>query len=296
MNYVSAATLAFDVIEQGRSLGTGLLESVHQVLVRGTDADTDQAGRIRTTQVAIGSSTGALEDARFVPMPPGIALDVAVQDLTQWMNRPSVSRDPIVAAAMAHYQFETLHPFNDGNGRIGRLLVVLQLMADDLITEPLLIVSPWFEARRTQYQDHLAEVSSSGAWDPWIQFFAEGVAASAVDIAERVDRMLAVQAAYVQILQVAGARGVIRDIADTLISDQVITIAMMSERFGKTPQAVAPAMQKLVDLGILSGPYGTYGRQYIADDVFLAVTAPPGRVPARDDPLQHDTGADPSRM
>jgi hypothetical protein len=158
------------------------------------------------------------------------------------------------------------------------------------------VVSPWFEAHRTQYQDHLAEVSSSGAWDPWIQFFAEGVAASAVDIAERVDRMLAVQAAYVQILQAAGARGVIRDIADALISDQVITIAMMSERFGKTPQAVAPAMQKLVDLGILSGPYGSYGRQYIADDVFLAVTAPPGRVPARDDPLQHDTGADPSRI
>lgn len=97
-------------------------------------------------------------------------------------------------------------------------------------------------------------------------------------------------------LRVRSHRGVIRDIADTPISDQVITIAMMSERFGKTPQAVAPAMQKLVDLGSLSGPYGSYGRQYIADDVFHAVTAPPGRVPARDDPLQHDTGADPSRL
>lgn len=296
LNYVEAATLAYDAIEQGRSLNVGLLETVHAILVRGTDADTDQAGKVRTTQVAIGSPTGAVEDARFVPMPAGVQLNVAVQDLTRWVNSTQVARDPIVAAAMAHYQFETLHPFNDGNGRIGRLMVVLQFMIDRQVTEPLLSVSPWFEARRTQYQDHLAEVSATGNWDPWVQFFAEGVASSADDVAQRVDRMLAVQAKYVQILQEAGARGVIRDIVDALISDQVITISMMSERFGRTPQAVSPAIQKLVELGILSGPYGNYGRQYIADDIFMAVTAPPGRVPRRDDPLRRELPIDPSRI
>lgn len=289
LNYIEAATLAYDSIEQGRSLSAGLLETVHSILVRGTDADTDQAGRIRNTQVAIGSPTGAIEDARFVPMPAGTALNVAIQDLTQWVNNTSAARDPIVAAAMSHYQFETLHPFNDGNGRIGRLMVVLQLMTDHLITEPLLSVSPWFEARRSAYQEQLAEVSATGDWDPWVRFFAEGVAASADDVAQRVDRMLAVQSRYVQILQEAGARGVIRDIVDALIGDQVITVSMMSERFGRTPQAVSPAMQKLVELKILSGPYGTYGRQYIADDIFLAVTAAPGRVPERQEPLRADS-------
>lgn len=288
LNYVDAATLAYDAVEEGRPVNVGLLETVHAILVRGTDADTDQAGRIRTTQVAIGSPTGAIEDARFVPMPAGVPLDVAVQDLTRWVNKTEADRDPIVAAAMAHYQFETLHPFNDGNGRIGRLMVVLQFMTDHLVTEPLLSVSPWFEARRTDYQNHLAEVSATGNWDPWISFFAEGVAASADDVAQRVDRMLAVQAKYVQILQDAGARGVIRDIVDVLIADQVINVSMMSNRFGRTPQAVSPAIQKLVELGILSGPYGSYGRQYIADDIFLAVTASSGRVPRPDEPLRRE--------
>jgi len=257
LNYVEAATLAYDAIGEGRPLNVGLLETVHSILVRGTDADTDQAGKIRESQVAIGSPTGAIEDARFVPMPAGVALNVAVQDLTRWVNDSGAARDPIVAAAMAHYQFETLHPFTDGNGRIGRLMVVLQFMTDRLVTEPLISVSPWFEARRTTYQEHLAEVSATGDWDLWITFFAEGVAASADDVAQRVTRMLAVQAQYVQILQEAGARGVIRDIVDALIGDQVINVSMMSDRFGRTPQAVSPALQRLVELGILSGPYAT---------------------------------------
>lgn len=288
LDYIEAATLAYDAVEQSRPVNVGLLETVHSILVRGSDTARDQAGRVRSTQVAIGSATGAIEDARFVPMPPGIALDVALRDLTTWVNKTDAARDPIVAAAMAHYQFETLHPFNDGNGRIGRLIVVLQFMVDHLIGEPLLSVSPWFEARRTTYQEHLAGVSATGNWNPWIAFFAEGVAASADDVAQRVDRMLAVHTRYVQLLQEAGARGVIRDIVDTLIADQIITVSMMSDRFGRTPQAVSPALQKLVGLGILSGPFGTYAREYVAEDIFLAVIAPPGHVPAADAPLVRD--------
>lgn len=289
LNYVHAATLAYDAVAEGRPFNVGLIETVHAILVSGTDADTDQAGRVRTTQVAIGSPTGAIEDARFVPMPAGTQLNVAVQDLVRWISEAPGDRDPIVAAAMAHYQFETLHPFNDGNGRIGRLMVVLQFMVDGLIGEPLLSVSPWFEARRTEYQERLAYVSASGDWDEWVRFFAQGVASSAEDVALRVDRMLAVQLRYVQILQDENAKGVIRDIVDALVADQVITVPMMCERFGKTPPAVSQALQKLVDYGILVGPFGTYGRQYLAEDMFAAVTAPVGRVPARDAPIRRDS-------
>jgi Fic family protein len=175
--------------------------------------------------------------------------------------------------------------FNDGNGRIGRLMIVLQFMMDSLVSEPLLSVSPWFEARRTQYQDNLATVSATGDWNDWVTFFALGVTSSADDVARRVDRMLAVQARYMQLVQDANGRGVIRDIVDALISDQVITVSMMCERFNRTPPAVSAAIQRLVELGILSGPYGSYGRQYIADDIWRAVTAPVGRFPDRDTPL-----------
>lgn len=97
---------------------------------------------------------------------------------------------------MAHYQFETLHPFDDGNGRIGRLLVVAQLVSDGSLTEPLLSISPWSEARRVPYMDCLAEVGATGDWDRWIRFFAEGLEASSNDTAHRVDLLLDLQSEF----------------------------------------------------------------------------------------------------
>ena len=88
--------------------------------------------------------------------------------------------DPVVGAALAHYQFETLHPFHDGNGRIGRLMIVIQLYAAGVLGEPTLTVSPWFEARRTEYYDRLFAVSTQGEWDNWVSFFAQGLEESAV--------------------------------------------------------------------------------------------------------------------
>ncbi|PPH24822.1 Fic family protein [Rathayibacter toxicus] len=286
LNYVEAADQAFESTRVGASMTVGLLEGVHKILVRGTEADTEDAGRIRTTPVAIGSPTGSIEDSRFVPMPPGIELRAASQDLVDWIKRTDLEREPIVAAAMAHYQFETLHPFNDGNGRIGRLLIVLQFIAQGLLREPLLSVSPWFEARRPQYQDELAKVSETGAWDSWVTFFASGIASSADDTARRVDRLLEVQRRFVQIVQDANGRGVVRDIVEILIGDPVVTVPMLTRRFDRTAPAVSTAVFKLVELGILSGPYGTYGRQYIAWDMWEAVTAGVGQVADRDAPLR----------
>ncbi len=298
MNYVAAANAAFEFVGERGRVTVGLLESVHAVLVKGTDSETSDAGRIRTTLVAIGSPTGSVADSRFVPMPPGTELNISVQDLVRWISASSSDREPIVAAAMTHYQFETLHPFNDGNGRIGRLLIVLQFMVDGLLHEPLLSVSPWFEARRPQYQDELAKVSATGEWDSWIRFFAAGIESSADDIARRVDRLLAVQQRYVQIIQDASGRGVIRDIVDILTGDPVVSVPMLTKRFERTPPAVNSAVTKLVELDILSGPYGTYNRQFIARDVWIAITAPVGSVPDAQAPLhfepQGSAGAGPA--
>ena len=101
----------------------------------------------------------------------------------------SAEIDPLVAAAMAHYQFETLHPFHDGNGRIGRLLVVMHLQITGVLTEPTLTVSPWFEARRTTYYDRLLAVSTRGEWDQYVRYFATGLRESA-DLTHRQMRAL----------------------------------------------------------------------------------------------------------
>ncbi len=254
LNYVTAAEVAFDALAQGRPVTVGLIEQLHAHLVADTSADTIDAGRTRSIQVAIGSQGGGIKRARFTPMPPGTTLRAAFGDLVDWVRASQVSgatRDPLVAAAMAHYQFESIHPFNDGNGRLGRLLIVLQLLQDKALSEPLLSVSPWFEARRTEYQDALAALSITGDWNPWVTFFAQGIEASAIDTAHRLGALLAVQEKYHEILRDARARGIVRDIVDHLISSPYVTIRNLADVTGATYQAASTAATKLVELGIL---------------------------------------------
>lgn len=288
LNYVEAADIAFGRVADGGAITSGLLESSQGILVKGTDAETEDAGRVRRTLVAIGSPSGALEDSRFVPQPPGIELRAALDDLTTWIGQSNADHEPLVAAAMAHYQFETLHPFNDGNGRVGRLLIVLHFMVSGLLREPLLSVSPWFEARKLEYQELLAEVSATAAWDAWISFFARGIEASADDTAQRVDRMLEVQKRYVLRVQEAGLKGVVRDILDILIGQPIVTASMLAKHLAKSAPTINAALDKLVGLGILDGPYGNYSRRFVAPDVWAVVNAPVGKVPPRDAPLLID--------
>jgi Fic family protein len=289
VNYMLAANFAYDDVMLGRKISLGLLETVHRTLVRGTVADTDQAGRIRTIQVAIGSPSGAIEDSRFVPMPPGVALTAAIRDTIDWVHSNTSLRDPVVSAAMAHYQFETVHPFNDGNGRVGRMLIVLQFLADGVLTQPILSISTWLEARRYTYQDLLAEVSATGDWDAWIGFFAEGVRASALDVASRVDRLWGLQQRFRSILDAAGVKGLAVDIAHELISTPVVTIAGLAKRFGKSNPATSTAVAKLVELGILRRPDTSYARQFVAPDVMAAALLPFGSVLAADAPLARES-------
>lgn len=282
LNYVETAEFAFAEIADGRPLGVAMVEDMQGRLSRGTPADTEQAGHIRTIQVAIGEAGGSIETARYVPPPPGPELERSVRDLLDWANASRQrGRDPVVAAAMAHYQFESLHPFNDGNGRIGRLLVVLQLIQDQALEDPLLSISPWFEQRRRDYQDRLLEVSVTGDWDSWVRFFAEGIENSALDTASRVDRLLHVQEDYANILRDAGAAGLIRDIAASLIAYPYIEVSRTAARFDSPFQTVNRAVAKLVSLGILRERTGrSYGRLFEAPAVVQVLVA--RQLPARE--------------
>jgi Fic family protein len=267
LNYVTAAEYAFEHITE-RPVTVALLSQLHAILVRGTEADGVEAGHVRTIPVAIGARGGSIHDARFVPPPPGLALEAGLRDLLDWTwAGHGRQHDPVVAAALTHYQFETLHPFNDGNGRIGRLLIVLQLIQSGALQEPLLTVSPWFEARRERYQDALAEVSASGNWDQWVDFFAQGIESSADDTATRLRGLLAVQASYRHQVQSANVRGLARDIAELLIRDPYVTIPFLARETGKTYQAVSNAVNKLQAIGILEGVKGATPKMFRAPEV-----------------------------
>jgi Fic family protein len=252
MNFVEAAHVAFDWVAEERPVTVRLLCQLHRILVSGTSSETREAGRVRQIPVAIGSRGGEVQDARFIPMPPGINLEVSVNDYIDWLrNDEREERDAVVSAAMGHYQFETLHPFNDGNGRLGRLLIVAHLLSERSISEPLLSVSPWFERRREAYQENLSRLSETGEWSPWVEFFAEGIEAAAIDTARRIDALLDAQARFHDTVKDAGLRGAIRDIVDVLIGNPYVTISTLADAVGKTYQATSNAVMRLVDLGIL---------------------------------------------
>ncbi len=176
---------------------------------------------------------------------------------------------------MVHYQFETLHPYSDGNGRLGRLLVIVQLLRGAVIREPLLVVSPWFEQRRERYQDALLELSCDGSWDTWITFFAEGVAASAAESQQKVERLVALQAELRSRVQSAGKRGSAEHLAADLVGGPYVTGPMVAKSYGLTGQGAANAVRTLVELKILepSPLRMSRGTQlYVAPDVLRALS------------------------
>lgn len=192
LNYLHVAETAFAWEEEGRPWSPTTLAQLQAELMRGTASEREYSG-LRPIQVVIGRRDDAdpgelpVKAARFVPPPPGPELHTRLAELLDWMNRGRRSNiDPVVGAAMVHYTFEALHPFHDGNGRIGRLLIVLNLRRWGVIQEPTLTVSPWFEARRQQYDDALLDVSTHGDWSTWVGFFADGLTHSAQQTEKRM--------------------------------------------------------------------------------------------------------------
>lgn len=274
-NYVSVAEEAFRWLQNDRPLSVSLLRDLQGALVRGTTSDTDQAGRFRSIQVAVGSRPDTpVSQARYVPRPPGPELDAQVRDCIDWMQGgPGALVDPVIAAGLVHYQFEALHPFNDGNGRIGRLLVVLHLMVRGVLVEPSLTVSPWFESRRGPYYDHLLAVSAEGAWDPWIRFFADGLASSARSTERLLDELLAVQAELHARVGTAGLRAhtAIR-LVDFSLQQPIFTVRQVQRHLDVTYSRANQLVGQLVGAGVLA-PYGeaSYDRRFTAWDVLRVI-------------------------
>lgn len=250
LNYVVAAEHAFVWIRE-RPITPTLMAELQRTLVRGTPSEHSDAGRLRDRQVVIGARGSSVVDARFVPPPPGDQLRAGVEAWAAWVDGGPPDLGPVVRAAMAHYQFEALHPFSDGNGRIGRLAIVMQLMRDGVLDEPILVVSPWLEARRSEYQDRLLALSQTGLWDPWVRFFATGLAAAADTTRDRVDRLLAWRDRTLALVRGAGVSGVAERVAGELIGSPFVRASAVAAAHGVTHQGAMNALRRLVALGVL---------------------------------------------
>lgn len=249
LNFEQVAEQAFAWPAE-RPITVGMLGELQRTLVCGTASELSDAGGLRDRIVVIGSRGRGFAEARYIPPPPGDQLKAGVEDLLGWLAQPP-DLPTVVQAAMVHYQFESLHPYSDGNGRIGRLLVIVQLLRGEVVREPLLVVSPWFEQRRAAYQDALLELSCTGGWDTWVTFFAEGVASSASDSRAKVEGLLALQAEFRRVVQKAGKRGSAERLAADLVGMPYVTAPQLAADYGLSSQGAMNAIKTLMDLSLL---------------------------------------------
>lgn len=274
INYTRAADSAFIWINE-RPIALSMIAALQAQIVRGTPADGPNAGSIRDTQVFIGAKHRRVDEARFIPPPPGDQLRAMCERWVAWLTDPKARENiPLIARiAMAHYQFETLHPFTDGNGRLGRLIAVLQMLREGALRSPVLAVSPWLEERADEYRDHLLAVSETGHWTPWIEFFAHAVAAEARSGHDRVMRLLALREEIGEVVRIAHPRARLAvEIADDLIAYPILSVAEAQRRYGRSNQANRNAIATLVELGILeSYTDARYDRMYWSPRVFQVI-------------------------
>lgn len=265
LNYVVAAEAGFSWVRE-RPVTTSLIEHLQGVLVAGTPGERHDAGRVRQRQVFTRARGTPVLASRFVPPPPGVGLTAAVSDWVDWIRNPPEDLSPVVRAALAHYQFESLHPFFDGNGRIGRLLIALSLMRDAVLREPILIVSPWFEARREAYQNGLLALSASGDWDGWITFFANGLANSADQTRSRVERLLEWRGAALARVREAGVSGVAERVAGDLIGSPIVRAPAIAKEHQITPQGAMLALRRLSEVGLVVEQRSNGRVTFVAED------------------------------
>ena len=266
-NYVRAATKGLELIDS-LPICLRLIARLQKILVAGTRGNSYDAGRLRERQVYIGEEGVGIQQSRFVPAPPGDLLRDGMNEWEKWIN----SDDDVpllVKAALAHYQFETLHPFSDGNGRLGRLVITLQLTSARALKHPILNLSPWFEPRRTAYVDHLMMLSSTGDYDPWVSFFAQAVTARSQAASKTIRDLLSAREEFIARLNQDGAKGMVMELASELIGFPRISVREAAEKYGVKYPTANTAVSRLVRLGILREITGSsYGRVFACDHVY----------------------------
>jgi Fic family protein len=249
-NYERALRTGVEALANGRELNLPLLQALHQELLRGVRGEDKQPGMIRTRQAFVANRTVQVpDDSRFVP-PPALHLPDCLDDL----NRYLAERGPdegLIRIALAHYQFETIHPFADGNGRTGRLLVALQMVWEGVLDQPFLYVSPMLERRRQEYYDGLLRASQQGAFLEWIDFFVGAVSESATETLDRLTRLRALAADFESRLRKQQSQKPIL-VARQLLAFPYITVSIAKDLLGVPQSATAQqAIDKLVAAGIL---------------------------------------------
>ena len=249
VNYIKATEYAIRRLET-LPLCNRLLRETHAILMENVRGQENNPGEFRHSQNWIGGQGSTLNNARYIPPCPE-DMELAMTELEKYMNEDT-SLDSLIQAALIHYQFETIHPFLDGNGRIGRLLITLYLIEKKILTTPALYISYFLKKNRIEYYDRMTEVRTKGNYEQWIRFFLQAIAECAEDAIVTIDKLTALHNINEAALQQTG-----RAAKNTLLvfhyleANPIIDIQKTADALGISFNTTASAVKKLIDKSIL---------------------------------------------
>ena len=271
-NYVQALEYGLERLRT-LPLSLRLIREVHARLMEGVRGEHQTPGEFRRSQNWVGPPGCTLNEATFVP-PPVAEMRESLDAFERFLYAPS-SLPPLVRLGLIHYQFEAIHPFLDGNGRIGRLLITLLLCAWNLMPEPLLYMSAYFEAHRQTYYDLLLAVSRDGVWQDWLIFFLRGVVAQARDGVTRSERLQDLREQYRQQVQAERAAARLLQAVDLLFARPVVTVRDVETALGVNFSTAQRYVNQLGKAGLLREITGrARNRVYCADEILRMLEEP----------------------
>ena len=279
-NYVEALSYARSELAKpkGLPLCTRMLCAIHEHLMRGVRGADKQPGIIRASQNWIGGNRPGT--ARFVPPPP-LAVPDALAALERWIHEKD-TLPPLVRAGLAHVQFETIHPFLDGNGRVGRLLIAILLEHWGLLTTPLLYLSLAFKKHRQDYYRHLMEVRTKGDWEGWMAFFLRCVCESAKDGTQSAQRLFAILGKDQKIvIEHPTATVIAIRLFHLLPEHPIVTVSSTMDLLNTTKPTASKAMDVLRQVGILHEITGKRRDRVYAYRAYLSVLSEDTNLPSR---------------
>ena len=264
-NYVAAMNHGLTRIREGFPISLRLIREIHDILLSKGRGNTKQPGEFRRSQNWIGGTRPG--NALFVPPPPEQVLDL-MSDLEAFIHADTPEIPTLIKAGLVHVQFETIHPFLDGNGRLGRLLITFLLCTQGILREPILYLSLYFKTHRQQYYDLLQQVRERGDWEIWLEFFLDGITETSLQAAEAAREILGLFEADRHRIESLGrpAASALR-VHQLLQQKPLVGIPDASQKLGISPPTIAKSIQHLDDLGIVREVTGKQrGRMYVYSD------------------------------
>jgi Fic family protein len=271
VNYLSALTHGLSAITAEEPITVDLLRQMHDRLLSGVRGEETNPGELRTTQNYIGTKP-YIENARYVPPPPNLVPKL-LDDLVEYANRED-GLHPLLRIGLVHYQFETIHPFLDGNGRLGRLLISLLLQREGILPEPYLYLSSYFNAHRTSYVDHLLAVSQRHEWEAWLRFFLQGVRTQANEAHKRANLLVDLREEYQERYQSERSENIL-ELGMRLFENPYLDVNAAVDWLGVRYSTANRLVGQLEEDGVLVELTGQErNRFYRASEVFEIINRP----------------------